>query len=179
MCKVLCYLITGYILKSDGGVSKLLQAASKDARNGNHTIREKLKKHANILINGSEISAQEAAGFLLGLPNTSCSRTDVFINTALPNERIKMLKSKEELEHLDEDSSDVVTKGVIDHYIQRPEELESICLAEFASMYEFRKGQSSKKSSKPSDQRIDLKGKKSTWSNPFNRCQVANVRSNR
>jgi hypothetical protein len=162
----------GYILKSDGGVSKLLQAASKDVRNGNHTVREKLKKYANILINGSEISAQEAAAFLLGLPNTSCSRTDVFINTAPPNERIKMLKSKEELEHLEEDSSDVVTKGVIDHYIQRPEELESICLAEFASMYEFRKGKSSNKSSKPSNQTTDMKGKKSTWSYPSNRLQV-------
>jgi Xaa-Pro aminopeptidase len=158
----------GYILKSDGGGSKLLQAASKDVRNGNHTIREKLKKYANILINVSEISAQEAAAFLLGLPSTSCSRTYVFINTAPPNERVKMLKSKEELEHLEEDSSDVVTKEVIDHYIQRPEELESICLAGFASMYEFRKCKSSKNSSKPSNQTTDLKGKKSTWSYPSN-----------
>jgi hypothetical protein len=152
----------GYILKSDGGVSKLLQAANKDVQKGNHTIREKLKKYANVLINGSEISAQEAAAFLLGIPNTSCSRSDVFINTAPPDERIRMLKSKEELEDLEEDSNDVVTKGIIDHYTQRPEELESICLAEFASMFEFRK---SKRKNKFST--TEKEGKQSTWNYHF------------
>jgi hypothetical protein len=129
----------GYIMKAEGGVSKLLQAATEDARRGNLTIREKLKKFANILINGSEISAQEAAAFLLGIPNTLASRDDIFVNTAPPDERVHMLKQSKDLKYLDEDSEDVCVKGLIDHYEQRPDEMEDICLADVATMYEFKK----------------------------------------
>jgi hypothetical protein len=73
----------GYILKSEG-VSGLLQAAARDARKGNTSVNDKLKKFANILMNGAEISAQEAAQFLLGIRNTMCSRQDSFINTSEP-----------------------------------------------------------------------------------------------
>jgi hypothetical protein len=125
----------GYILKSEGGVSRLLQAAVHEAKRGNKSIQEKLNKFANVLINGTEISAQEAAGFILGLDNTSCSRTDVFINTAPPNERIGFLKPLEELENLEDNSDDVCVKSLIDHYSKRPMELQNTCLAEFASMY--------------------------------------------
>ncbi|XP_035710253.1 uncharacterized protein LOC110853120 [Folsomia candida] len=134
----------GYILKSDGGVSKLLQALDQDVRRGNIAIKDKLKKFASILINGSEISAQEAAAFLLGISNTNCSRSDVFINTAEPEERITFLKSKEELDELGDDSEDICMKGLNDHYSQRPKELENICLAEFASMYNFTASQKKK-----------------------------------
>jgi hypothetical protein len=129
----------GYILKSEGGVSGLLQAAARDARKGNTSVKEKLKKFANILMNGTEISAQEAAQFLLGIPNTLCSRQDVFINTSEPNERIGILKSNRELEEMNDDSQDVCAKGLLDHYCNRPESLEEVCLAEFASMFEYSK----------------------------------------
>lgn len=135
----------GYILKSDGGVSKLLQALDRDVRRGNIAIKDKLKKFASILINGSEISAQEAAAFLLGISNTNCSRSDVFINTGEPEERIHFLKPEDELDELGEDSKDIVKKGLNDHYSQRPEEMEDICLAEFAAMYNFTASQKKKK----------------------------------
>lgn len=63
----------GYILKSDGGISKLMKAANREAK-GNADIREKLKSCCKVLLNGTEISAQEGAGFLLGIPNTHSSR---------------------------------------------------------------------------------------------------------
>jgi hypothetical protein len=129
----------GYILKSQGGVSKLLRTCMQDIKKGNFTIRESMQKYANVLINGSEISAQEAAAFLLQIPNTMCSRQDVFINTAKPDERTGILKSKKELDELGDESDEICCKGLIDHYTQRPETLEDICLAEFASMFEFSK----------------------------------------
>jgi hypothetical protein len=129
----------GYITKGEGGVSKLLQAATQDVRRGNVTIKDKLKKFAKILINGSEISAQEAAAFLLSIPNTYCSKQDVFINTAHPDERISFLKPKEELDELGDDCEDVCEKGLLDHYSKRSVEQEDLCLAEFASMFEFHK----------------------------------------
>jgi hypothetical protein len=129
----------GYILKSEGGVSKLLRAATESVRAGNLSVREKLSKHARVLINGTEISAQEAAAFLLGIDNTHCSRQAVFVGTSPPEERTHMLKSHEELEDAEDDSVDVCAKGTIDHYIHRPDDLEDTCLADFATMYEYSK----------------------------------------
>lgn len=128
----------GYILKSDGGISKLMKAANREAK-GNAEIREKLKAFAKVLLNGTEISAQEAAGFLLGIQNTHSSRQVVFINTGPPEERTGILKSSAELNALEEDSEDICEKGLLDRYIVRPETLEDVCLAEFASNYEFEK----------------------------------------
>lgn len=127
----------GYMLKAEGGVSKLLRAACREARLGNVPVQNKVKQFAKILINGTEISAQDAAAFVLGIPNTSCSRTDVYINTAKPTDRISMLKSQDKLEQLADDSEDLYETGPLDHYIQRPEELENVCLADFASLYQF------------------------------------------
>lgn len=134
-----------YISKAEGGVSKLLRAAAADAKKGNTSIQEKLQQFAKILINGTEISAQEAVLFLLGLPNTYCNRANIYINTAPASQRIGLLKSEEELAKLSDDSEDVCEKGLLDHYTQRPEELEEICLAEFSSLYQFSKKNSSKK----------------------------------
>ncbi|OXA43032.1 ATP-dependent DNA helicase pif1 [Folsomia candida] len=122
----------------------IYSSLDQDVRRGNIAIKDKLKKFASILINGSEISAQEAAAFLLGISNTNCSRSDVFINTAEPEERITFLKPKEELNELGDDSEDICMKGLNDHYSQRPKELEDICLAEFASMYNFTASQKKK-----------------------------------
>lgn len=127
----------GYMLKAEGGVSKLLRAACREARCGNTVIKDKLQQFAKILINGSEISAQDAAAFILGIPNTSCSRIDTYINTAQPNDRISMLKPREELEKLPDDSEDITVNGPLDHYVQRPDELEDVCLADFSALFQF------------------------------------------
>ena len=144
----------GYILKSDGGLSKLLHAANQDAKTGDAPYKEKLKKFARVLLNGTEISAQEASAFLLGIPNTSCSRQDVFINTAPPDERIGMLKTLEELKDLKDDDEDVCVKGIIERYPYRPEEMEKMCLAEFASMYDYTTSDGTTKR-KTSDDRME------------------------
>jgi len=142
----------GYIMKSDGGVSKLLRAAQKEMENGNHTALEKLKRFAKVLCHGCEVSTQEAAGFLLGLPNTMCSRQDVFINTSEPLDRIGFLKPQKELNKLEDDSEEIFVQGLHDHYSNRPEQLEDVCLAEFASMYDkvgFKKKPKTKDSEQP------------------------------
>lgn len=140
----------GYMLKSDGGMSKLLRQVNQQAALGNTEICTKLEACARILWTGTEISAQEAAGFLLGIKNTDSSRQDIFINSSLPEERTYILKSKEELEKLEDDEEDVVAKGLIDHYANRSEELEDVCLADFAAKYEYQKRK--KKSREDSDQ---------------------------
>lgn len=73
--------IVDYINKPARGISKLLRSCVENFKDGNHSIREKLKTVSNAFYNGTEISAQEAAWCRLRLP-MSCSSVAVeFINT--------------------------------------------------------------------------------------------------
>lgn len=73
--------IVDYINKPSRGISKLLRNCVESFKNGNHSIRQKLKSVANTFYNGTEISAQEAAWCRLKLP-MSASNVDVeFINS--------------------------------------------------------------------------------------------------
>lgn len=135
----------GYMLKAEGGISKLLRAVAQEIRNGNTNIGERLAKFATILIKGTEISAQEAVAFLLGLASTYSNRAEKYINTAPFAQRIGMVKSKAELAEMADDCEDVCEKGLLDRYEQRPVELQDVCLADFAALYTFSKKKSQSK----------------------------------
>lgn len=126
----------GYILKADGGISKLMRVANKSAK-GNQEIKEKLKAVSKVLLNSTEISAQEAASFLLGTPNCFGSKQTIYINTAPPDERTRILKSDQELLSLEDDNENVCEQNVLDRYVCRPLIFEDMALAFFASNFEF------------------------------------------
>ncbi|CAH0384822.1 unnamed protein product [Bemisia tabaci] len=73
------------------------------------------------------------------MPLSWSSRDCIFVNTSHPDKRVAVTKSKRELKDLSDDSTDIFTTTVLDHYIQRPDELEALCLAKFASLYNYRK----------------------------------------
>jgi len=52
-----------------------------------------------------------------------------------------MVKSYEVLQKLELDSKDVFVQGLIDMYINRPDEMKNVCLADFASSYNVSKKQ--------------------------------------
>lgn len=134
-----------YMLKSDGGASKLLRQVNQQAASGNEQQFQNLEKCAKILWTGTEISSQEAAGYLMSIKNVDSSRADIFINTSPPEDRTYILKPKEELEALDDDEEDVVAKGILDRYANRADELEDTCLADYAAQYEYKKKATKKK----------------------------------
>ena len=133
--------VISYIGKSQRGMSKLLRDALMHLRAGNATIKERLRGIAYKFQSCSEVSAQEVS-YHLSLPLSQCSRANVYINTNPANNRVRILKSKPVLMGMEQDSVDILQSGLIEHYIQRPDELEGTCLAEFAAWYEF---QSSKR----------------------------------
>ena len=62
----------------------------------------------------------------------------VFVSTDLPEERIRVTKSQQELEDLDDDSTDIFKSNIVEHYDIRPDSVPSIdklCLAELAANY--------------------------------------------
>ena len=51
------------------------------------------------------------------------------------DKRVGMLKPRKDIDQLDDDSDDIFQKSQIDRYVNRPDCLENICLAEFAAEF--------------------------------------------
>ena len=59
----------------------------------------------------------------------------MFVNTNPKHERIAVLKNNDSLSQLDDDDTNVFQKSLIDRYQHRPQQLSSMCLAEFTATY--------------------------------------------
>ena len=133
--------MTAYFSKSESEVSESLKQAAKEIKNQNLNVRDAMKKIAYSFISSRQLSVQEAVyNVLPELWLRKCSPGISFINTNLPNNRIRMIKSKEELELLPDNSTDIFKKSIIDRYMDRPTcgkfaSLKTVCLAQFASLY--------------------------------------------
>ena len=138
--KALTYM-TGYSSKSEREVSESLKQAAKEIKNQNLNVRDALKKIAYSFISSRQLSVQEAV--YNALPEMWLRKYSPgisFTKTNLPNNRIWMIKSKEELELLLENSTDIFKKSIIDRYMDwatsgKFASLKTICLAQFASLY--------------------------------------------
>ena len=58
-----------------------------------------------------------------------------FVNTNLPEDRVFLLKPQSVIENMDDDDENVEIRGLITRYEERPENLDNICLADFACWY--------------------------------------------
>ena len=99
--------------------------------------RKRLSKVGNMMLTHRELSAQEAAYRLCHLPLKENSRKVVFLNTARPEKRTRLLKSRSDLLQLEDDSSDIFIPGIFDRYASRPStaEFEAMTFAHFAVWY--------------------------------------------
>ncbi len=124
--------------KSQSGMSSLLDKACKEARKGDKDLKGRVRHIGNKVLNAVEVSAQEACYLALQLPLTRSSRDVVFINTAPPEESTFLMKSKESLKELPEDSEDIVCSNQIERYSTRPNCLERCTLADYIAEYEVK-----------------------------------------
>ena len=131
------HYIVNYISKSYRGVSKLMREAIKDVRKGYTDNIRRLRIVGQVFLSGSEVSAQEAVYILLSMPLTLNSRQCIFINTGESDKRTKMVKRRTELLQLDPESTDIMATGLLDYYINRPDNLKNVCLADFAAKYQM------------------------------------------
>jgi hypothetical protein len=63
----------------------------------------------------------------------------IFINTALPDERVCLLKSVGHIQQLEDESEDIDSGGFSKRYTKRPSCLENVTLADWAAWYDDRK----------------------------------------
>ncbi|KAL7302653.1 hypothetical protein TKK_0004714 [Trichogramma kaykai] len=129
------FYMVNYVTKIDAGLSKLLKEANEDVENGNYNIQQRLAKIANAFINGSVMSAQEAAYQILSLPLCHSTRSSIYINTVPKENRSRILKNKKELENLPKNSTDIFRSNIFDKYEKRLSKYENYCLADFACKF--------------------------------------------
>ncbi|XP_044578906.1 uncharacterized protein LOC123261377 [Cotesia glomerata] len=129
--------VLNYLNKPISGLSRLMYDVTNEVKRGNYTMKEQLRLIANAFLKASEFGSQEAVYYILALPLSKCSREVTFVNTNLPENRIQVVKSKEDLKKLPLNSTDIYIKDTLDHYIHRPHELEDTCLASFVSWYNY------------------------------------------
>jgi hypothetical protein len=128
--------VVSYVSKAHRGISEVLLNATKEAKDGNFTLKETFRHIANSFTNSVEISAQEAVYILLGMPMRHCSRKVQFINTSPPEDRVRLLKPMNVIQQLEDDDEDVITSNMITRYAGRPKALEDVCLADWAAYYD-------------------------------------------
>ena len=128
--------IVSYISKAQKGMSELLRKAVEEAKEGNTNIKQQVRDVGNKFLNSVEISAQEAVYVVLQLPMRKASRSVVFINTSPPAERVELLKPLSEIETLSDDCEEIQSGGLLKRYIERPEYMQNITLADWAAWYD-------------------------------------------
>lgn len=136
--------IASYMMKSQRGMSKVMQTACQTAKEGGMSIKDSFRHVGNSFLRASEISAQEAVYLTIGLPMRGCSRKVEFVNTSRPTQRLCILKSPEELRFVPDYSTDVVHVGAVGKYatrmslpgIKHREDLAEMYLAKFVSWYD-------------------------------------------
>lgn len=106
----------------------------------NKPLASKLWNFAMFCLNNRECGALEAADTLLGNPLYGTD-SDTIVKWIDVNEvRNRKVKTFKEIKALDEDSTNIYCPSLIDdHYPNRPEELESLNLYDFARFWEIAK----------------------------------------
>ena len=134
--------IINYIGKSQRGLSKIIKDTADEVRKGNYSLQQQLRSIVNVFINKTEISAQEITYHILSIPLSVASNQCIYINTSPPNERCHLLKSKQKLEQIlseDPNSTDIMEPNITEHYINRPDNIETWCFADFAAKCQYSK----------------------------------------
>ncbi|KAK3914521.1 Elongation factor Ts [Frankliniella fusca] len=84
--------IVSYVSKSQKGMSKLLKEVADKAAKGDEPTIKKLRKIVNAFLNNCEISAQEIALHVLGIPMSKSSIGTIYINSCPSDQRVFLKK---------------------------------------------------------------------------------------
>ena len=104
--------VASYIMKTDRAMGVLLKQVAAEARTDE--LKQQMSKVGSAFLTHREVSAQEAVYRILPLPMKQLSTSVVFVDTNPKSERIAVLKSKQMLNELEDDDTNVFQKSLID-----------------------------------------------------------------
>ena len=129
--------ICNYLTKNNKGMSKLLEQAAKEAKDGNMDLKKSVRHIGNKFLNCTEMSELECVYSLLELPITQSSIKVEFFNTSeIPN-CVFIAKPDYLLKKMDPEDDNIKQPNSIDKYANRPKQLIDMCLADFVSMIDI------------------------------------------
>lgn len=94
--------------------------------NAEPSMRSRLSKIGFCILKHRTLSAQEAAYRIGNLQLVWYSREIVRVIACKPEKRFKRLKSKQQLQFLSDNTTDVFDYNIFDYYYARPESLENL-----------------------------------------------------
>ncbi|KAL3187016.1 hypothetical protein MRX96_026110 [Rhipicephalus microplus] len=110
--------VVDYVNKSDRGMSNLKRIVAEILKtNPNDDIEAVIRKLRVDILKGIEMSAQEAAWFLLKQDMSHKSRKVVYVPTCYPEERVRVRKTHAELEALPPGSTDVWKANLVQNSV--------------------------------------------------------------
>ena len=131
--------VCSYFTKDETECSQAIANAAKEDKSSNMSIRDGLKKIGAAFLSKREVSSQECVYRCMPelwlrkiFPKT------VFVSTNLPEKRVRVTKTQNELNELDDDSTDIYKSNIIERYSLRPKGIaavDKLCLAQFAVFY--------------------------------------------
>ena len=131
--------VCSYFTKDETECSQAIVNVAKEAKKENMKVRDGLKKIDAAFLSTREVSSQECV--YRCMPELWLRKifpATIFVNTNLPEKRIRVAKSQQELDDLDDESTDIFKSNIVERYAIRPQSITSVdnlCLAEFAAYY--------------------------------------------
>ena len=142
--KAVTYLCQ-YFSKTEDQCSQAMKQAAKEARENNMHHQDTMITIAKAYLSNRKCSVQEAVYHIL--PELNLRRifpAVYFVNTNLPEERVRVLLSKEQFSKLSDGNSNIFKKSNIDRYVERPNAtfcngkykvLDYFCFSKFLGYY--------------------------------------------
>ena len=127
---LLTYL-TSYLCKPEHTMSELMKKAYKEA--SGKDIKENLRSIGNVFITKREVSTHEAIKRVLSLSMRTSNIDTIYIDTGIKKNRTRILKSQSVLQTMDPEDNNAYATNIIDKYANRPDVLEQMCYADFAT----------------------------------------------
>ena len=115
------------------GVYAMLTCLTCNERTYEKDIKGKMLCIGNIFLTKCEVSTHEAIKRVLFLPMRHSNIDVLYVRTGLKKNRTRMLKSLSILEKMHPDDTNVFASNIIGKYENRPNNLQSLCLADFSS----------------------------------------------
>ncbi|CAB4044054.1 Hypothetical predicted protein [Paramuricea clavata] len=113
--------------------------AAKEAKEANLNVRDGLRKIGAAFLSTREVSAQECVYRCMPeLWLRNIFPKTLFVSTEFAENRVRFAKKQQELDELDDDSTDIFKSNIIVRYSDRPKNIplvNDMCLALFAAHY--------------------------------------------
>ena len=106
-----------------------MKKASKEA--SDKSIRGKMTKIGDVFLTKREIGIHEAT--LISGPLRRSNIFVLYIPSGLQKDHIRMLKSRDILDRMDQNDTNIFATNMIEKYINHPDTLEDMFYADFAT----------------------------------------------